>query len=98
MQNDRDELRLRHGRWAFGWCLQWGGVIFVGAVAVGGALLYRLRIRHHTGIPAEHAAAVAGHPSSGPPEQPQPAENPVRAEADRDTDQGLEPLEEDFEP
>ena len=34
-----------------------GGVIFVGPVAIGGALLYRLKIRHRTGILAGHAAA-----------------------------------------
>jgi len=41
-------------------------VLFVAAVAGGGALLYRLKIRHQTGVLAEHAAAVAAHPSSGP--------------------------------
>lgn len=50
----------------FEWYLQWGGVIFVGAVVIGGTLLYRLKIRHQTGVLAEHAAAVAAHPSSGP--------------------------------
>lgn len=49
----------------FEWYLQWGGVIFVGAVIIGGTLLYRLKIRHQTGVLAEHAAAVAAHPSSG---------------------------------
>ncbi|MCG2623933.1 APC family permease [Arthrobacter sp. I2-34] len=49
----------------FEWYLQWGGVLFVGAVVVGGALLYRLKIRHQTGVLAEHAAAVSAHPSSG---------------------------------
>jgi amino acid transporter len=44
----------------FEWYLQWGGVLFVAAVAVIGLLLYRLRIRHRTGVLAEHAAAVAG--------------------------------------
>ncbi|MGC0238989.1 APC family permease [Arthrobacter sp. SD76] len=42
----------------FEWYLQWGGVIFVGAVAIGGTLLYRLKIRHQTGVLAEHAAAA----------------------------------------
>jgi hypothetical protein len=51
----------------FEWYLQWGGVIFVGAVTGGGALLYRLKIRHQTGVLAEHAAAVAAHPSKGSP-------------------------------
>src|SRR5688500_18762752 len=50
----------------FEWYLQWGGVMFVAAVSIGGGLLYRLRIRHRTGVLAEHAAAVAAHPSSGP--------------------------------
>jgi urea carboxylase system permease len=49
----------------FEWYLQWGGVIFVTAVIIGGALLYRLKIRHQTGVLAEHAAAVSAHPSSG---------------------------------
>jgi amino acid transporter len=49
----------------FEWYLQWGGVIFVAAVIIGGTLLYRLKIRHQTGVLAEHAAAVAAHPSSG---------------------------------
>lgn len=48
----------------FEWYLQWGGVLFVAAVTVGGALLYRFKIRHQTGVLAEHAA-VAVHPSSG---------------------------------
>jgi hypothetical protein len=48
----------------FEWYLQWGGVIFVAAVIIGGTLLYRLKIRHQTGVLAEHAAAVAAHPSS----------------------------------
>ncbi|MCU1515325.1 MAG: amino acid permease-associated region [Pseudarthrobacter sp.] len=58
----------------FEWYLQWGGVIFVAAVIIGGALLYRLKIRHQTGVLAEHAAAVAAHPSSGGAqyEAPQP--------------------------
>jgi len=48
----------------FEWYLQWGGVIFVAAVIIGGTLLYRLKIRHQTGVLAEHAAAVAAHPAS----------------------------------
>jgi hypothetical protein len=58
----------------FEWYLQWGGVIFVAAVTVGGALLYRLKIRHQTGVLAEHAAAVAAHPSSGGALQATPGE------------------------
>jgi amino acid transporter len=42
----------------FEWYLQWGGVIFVAAVTVGGALLYRFKIRHQTGVLAEHAAVI----------------------------------------
>ncbi|MDQ1593957.1 MAG: hypothetical protein QOH40_513, partial [Arthrobacter pascens] len=49
----------------FEWYLQWGGVLFVAAVTAGGALLYRLKIRHQTGVLAEHAAAAAAHPSPG---------------------------------
>ena len=49
----------------FEWYLQWGGVLFVGAVIVTGVLMYRLKLRHQTGVLAEHAAAVAAHPSSG---------------------------------
>lgn len=58
----------------FEWYLQWGGVFFVGAVAVAGILLYRLKIRHQTGVLAEHAAAVSAHPSSGPASEPVPTE------------------------
>lgn len=59
----------------FEWYLQWGGVLFVAAVTGGGALLYRLKLRHRTGVLAEHAAAVAAHPSSGPAEPDAPAEH-----------------------
>ena len=59
----------------FEWYLQWGGVIFVAAVTGGGALLYRLKIRHQTGVLAEHAAAVAAHPSAGPAAGAVPAES-----------------------
>jgi urea carboxylase system permease len=41
----------------FEWYLQWGGVIFVVFVVVVGILLYRLRIRHHTGVLKEHSTA-----------------------------------------
>lgn len=44
-----------------------GRVIFVAAVTGGAALLHRLKIRHQTGVLAEHAAAVVAHPSSGRP-------------------------------
>jgi amino acid transporter len=50
----------------FEWYLQWGGVFFVGAVAIAGVLLYRLKIRHQTGVLAEHSAGAA-HQSSGTP-------------------------------
>lgn len=53
----------------FEWYLQWGGVMFVAAVVVGGALLYRLRIRHKTGVLAEHAAV----PAAAPEDQADPA-------------------------
>lgn len=49
----------------FEWYLQWGGVLFVGAVTGGGALLYRLKIRHQTGVLAAHAAPVPVDPSQG---------------------------------
>ncbi|MBT2512197.1 APC family permease [Arthrobacter sp. ISL-30] len=49
----------------FEWYLQWGGVLFVVAVTVGGTLLYRLKIRRHTGVLAEHAAAATAHPAPG---------------------------------
>jgi urea carboxylase system permease len=61
----------------FEWYLQWGGVIFVGAVAVGGTLLYRLKIRHQTGVLAEHAAAArpsAAQPAAGVRDPDAPAE------------------------
>jgi hypothetical protein len=49
----------------FEWYLQWGGVLFVAAVTGGGALLYRVKIRHQTGVLAEHAAATTAHPMPG---------------------------------
>ena len=49
----------------FEWYLQWGGVIFVAAVTVGGFLLYRFKIRHQTGVLAEHAATVPVNPTAG---------------------------------
>ena len=58
----------------FEWYLQWGGVMFVGAVVIGGTLLYRLKIRHQTGVLAEHAAAVAAHPASNDPRYDAPEE------------------------
>ena len=72
----------------FEWYLQWGGVIFVATVTAGGALLYRLKIRHQTGVLAEHAAAVAAHPSSDSAEPAtsaatELASNPVHARAAR---------------
>lgn len=70
----------------FEWYLQWGGVLFVAAVTAGGAMLYRLKIRHQTGVLAEHAAAVAAHPSSGSAQSLTPAATqlvsvPVQAQA-----------------
>ncbi|NQD87462.1 amino acid permease [Paenarthrobacter sp. CM16] len=53
----------------FEWYLQWGGVIFVGTVIIGGTLLYRLRLRHRTGVLAEHAA-VAPPSGAGPDAAP----------------------------
>ncbi|MET3774018.1 APC family permease [Arthrobacter nitrophenolicus] len=67
----------------FEWYLQWGGVIFVGAVAIGGTLLYRLKIRHQTGVLAEHAAAAR-------PAAAQPAAAQSAAEV-RDPDAPAEP-------
>ncbi|MET4619059.1 urea carboxylase system permease [Arthrobacter sp. 2762] len=63
----------------FEWYLQWGGVMFVAAVIIGGTLLYRLRIRHRTGVLAEHAAAAPSpepaspEPTSSEPASPEPA-------------------------
>ncbi|WP_425319993.1 APC family permease [Arthrobacter woluwensis] len=42
----------------FEWYFQWGGVMFVVGVIVIGTLLYRLKLRHQTGVLAEHAAAA----------------------------------------
>jgi hypothetical protein len=55
--------------------------LFVGAVVIGGALLYRLNIRHQTGVLAEHAAAVAAHPSAGPARTEPAAATPARTGA-----------------
>jgi hypothetical protein len=49
----------------FEWYLQWGGVLFVAAVILTGVLMYRLKLRHHTGVLAGHAAAVTASPSKG---------------------------------
>jgi hypothetical protein len=76
----------------FEWYFQWGGVLFVAAVTIGGTLLYRLKIRHQTGVLAEHAAAVAAHPSSGAAGQPQPVREGGGAE------EGLDPIEDGLEP
>ena len=66
----------------FEWYLQWGGVMFVAAVIIGGTLLYRLRIRHRTGVLAEHAAAAPSpEPSSTEPASPKAASpEPASAE------------------
>jgi amino acid transporter len=64
----------------FEWYLQWGGVLFVAAVTGGGALLYRLKIRHQTGVLAEHAAAAAGDSLRGSAEA-EPSANPRRVPA-----------------
>ncbi|HST72654.1 MAG TPA: APC family permease [Kocuria rosea] len=53
----------------FAWYVQWGGVLFIGAVAVVGLLLFRLRIRHRTGVLAEHAAAAEA-PAAATPAAP----------------------------
>ncbi|MFD5278365.1 APC family permease [Pseudarthrobacter sp. NPDC058362] len=52
----------------FEWYLQWGGVIFVAAVTITGVLMYRLKLRHQTGVLAEHAAAAVVPLSRGPVE------------------------------
>lgn len=38
------------------WYLRWGGVLFVGAVTVGGFAYYWFVQRHRTGVLADHAA------------------------------------------
>ncbi|MEV7574522.1 APC family permease [Arthrobacter nitrophenolicus] len=72
----------------FEWYLQWGGVIFVGAVAIGGTLLYRLKIRHQTGVLAEHAAAA--RPAAAQPAAAESAAAQSAAEV-RDPDAPAEP-------
>ena len=47
----------------FEWYLQWGGVLFVAAVTLTGVLMYRLKLRHQTGVLAGHAAATTAPPS-----------------------------------
>jgi amino acid transporter len=46
----------------FEWYLQWGGVLFVAAVTLTGVLMYRLKLRHQTGVLAGHAAATTPPP------------------------------------
>ena len=72
----------------FEWYLQWGGVLFVAAVTIGGALLYRLKIRHQTGVLAEHAAPL-----------PVPSRDlPVRADISTTAGGMSGPRDEDLEP
>jgi hypothetical protein len=71
----------------FEWYLQWGGVLFVGAVVVTGVLMYRLKLRHQTGVLAEHAAAAPVAQQTQVPQSPA-----------AHVGKGLEPREEDFEP
>ncbi len=42
------------------WYLRWGGVLFVGLVALGGFAYYWCVQRHRTGVLAEHAARPVG--------------------------------------
>ena len=49
----------------FEWYLQWGGVLFVAAVTLTGVLMYRLKLRHQTGVLAGHAAATTAPSSLG---------------------------------
>ncbi|OKA03028.1 amino acid permease, partial [Amycolatopsis regifaucium] len=42
------------------WYLEWGAVLFVGAVAVVGFAYYWFVLRHKSGVLADHAAAA--HP------------------------------------
>jgi len=63
----------------FEWYLQWGGVIFVAAVTGGGALLYRFKIRHQTGVLAEHAAAVPAARAAGSIQSEASASTPLAA-------------------
>ena len=67
----------------FEWYLQWGGVIFVAVVTAGGVVLYRFKIRHQTGVLAEHAAMAPVNPTgdsarSDDSETAQLAPDPVR--------------------
>ena len=48
----------------FRWYLRWGGVLFVGAVMLGGFAYYWLVQRHRTGTLAEHAAVAQAETSS----------------------------------
>jgi hypothetical protein len=41
----------------FHWYLQWGAVLFVGSMAVGGFAYYWFVQRHRSGVLADHAAA-----------------------------------------
>ncbi|MFI2184387.1 APC family permease [Streptomyces sioyaensis] len=46
------------------WYLRWGGVLFVGGITLIGLLMYRLRIRHRTGVLPEHALTGAPEPAA----------------------------------
>jgi amino acid transporter len=47
------------------WYLQWGAILFIGIVGVGGFAYYWFVQRHPTGVLAEHAAPAAGPEPSG---------------------------------
>lgn len=53
----------------FHWYLKWGALLFIAVVVGGGILYYRLRLRHTSGVLAEHASTpvdlTAGQPAGG---------------------------------
>ncbi len=53
----------------FHWYLKWGALLFIAVVVGGGILYYRVRLRHTSGVLAEHASTpvdlTAGHAAAG---------------------------------
>jgi urea carboxylase system permease len=58
----------------FHWYLRWSGVLILAALVIGGLLLYRLRIRHRSGVLAEHAAVSSAQVETSVPAAASPGD------------------------
>jgi hypothetical protein len=54
----------------FHWYLKWSGVLVLLILVIGGLLVYRLRIRHRSGVLAEHALLAPAAVISQQPHRP----------------------------